>query len=278
MPSSTTAQLRSDFLCVYCTFFLFSDCIQDRTDLAVLFPGLLMAETASLTLLFIFFLMTLMLWRSASQVFYGFPCIRIFLVSFSWFECNMGLGKDYRGKVPISLHGIKATYCEHDSCMLMLTLINERLTICPLLCCSTEILVSFLFAPITSRRLQNKRNLFHLRMTPTLDKLHRKDEVLQTGQVLRAASSLHWANVTQEWHLTHSTLFKFSSGLQDFFPKPLIFPSSCSLALCCLFFSTQHLNARQSLGPVLRQHLFFSTCSPSKTALLTFSSSFKPQV
>lgn len=171
MPSSTTAQLRSDFLSVYCTFFLFSDPIQERTDLAVMSAGLLMAETASLTFLFILFLMTLMLRRSASQVFYGFPCIRIFLVSFSWFECNMGLGKDYRGKVPISSHSIKTTYCEHDSCLLMLTLINERLTICPLLHCSTDILVSFLFALITSRLQQNKRNLFHLSMTPTLDKL-----------------------------------------------------------------------------------------------------------
>lgn len=180
MPSSTTAQLCSDFLCVYCTFFLFSDPIQDKTDLAVMSAGLLMAETASLTFLFILFLMTLMLRRSTSQVFYGFPCIRIFLVSFSWFECNTGLGKDCRGKVPISSHGIKTTYCEHDSCMLMLTLINERLTICPLLYCSADILASFLFALMTSRLLQNKRNLFHLSMTPTLDKLHRKDEGLQT--------------------------------------------------------------------------------------------------
>lgn len=36
------------------------------------------------------------------------------------------------------------------------------------------------FALITSRLLQNKRNLFHLRMMPTLDKFHRKDEGLQT--------------------------------------------------------------------------------------------------
>lgn len=143
MPASTTVQLHSDFLCVYCTFFLFSDPTQDRTDLDVMSPGLFMAEIASLTFLFILFLMTLMLQRSANQVFYGFPCIRIILVSFSWSECNMGLGKDYRGKVPISSHGIKVTYCEHDSCMLMLTWINERLTICPLLCCSIDILVSF---------------------------------------------------------------------------------------------------------------------------------------
>lgn len=95
---------------------------------------------------------------------------------------------------------IKATYWVHDSCMLMLTLINERLPIWLFLYYSTDILVAFLFALITSK-LQNNRNLFYLRLAPTWDKQHRKEEGIRIEVFKPLAKSISsqipdWANVT----------------------------------------------------------------------------------